>query len=238
MAQNVKITETDIKKIVHCTVEKVLREWSALDEMAYPVTFNIEQFKKLPSFAARIRYCQDKLQRIASGSSRIVYKIDNEKVLKLAKNRKGIAQNQNETDYYLQQIGCFAKIYDFDDENYLWVEMQLARKAKPSDFQKITGYKFDVICAWIDYCRQSYTPGNFYRNRLYDELFKSKDFQDNYEYSIFYMLQDYLGNYALRNTGDLQRISSWGVVSNNGQEQLVLVDFGLTDDTYNQYYNR
>ena len=41
-------------------------------------------FKSLPSFAARVRYCNEKLQRISSGSARIVYKIDDEKVLKLA----------------------------------------------------------------------------------------------------------------------------------------------------------
>ena len=72
-----------------------------IDEMAYPVSFNMDEFKMLKTFAARIKYCQARLQRISSGSSRIVYKIDNEKVLKLAKNRKGIAQNEAEGgDYY------------------------------------------------------------------------------------------------------------------------------------------
>ena len=238
MGQRIHITENDIKEMVHCTVKKILKDGSVLNEMAYPVTFNMELFKNLHSFAARIRYCQERLQRIASGSSRIVYKIDDEKVLKLAKNQKGIAQNQNETDYYLQQIGCFAKVYDFDNENYLWVEMQLATKAKPSDFERITGYKFDVICAWIDYCHESYSGRKFYRNRAYDEIFNSEEFQENYEYSIFYMIQDYLGNYGLESTGDLKRISSWGVVRNGGQEELVLIDFGLTDNTYETYYNK
>ena len=72
-----------------------------IDEMAYPVSFNMAEFKMLTTFVERIRYCQTRLQRISSGSARIVYKIDNEKVLKLAKNRKGIAQNEAEGgDYY------------------------------------------------------------------------------------------------------------------------------------------
>ena len=72
-----------------------------IDEMAYPVSFNMAEFKTLTMFAERIRYCQTRLQRISSGSARIVYKIDNEKVLKLAKSRKGIAQNEAEGgDYY------------------------------------------------------------------------------------------------------------------------------------------
>ena len=72
-----------------------------IDEMAYPVSFNMAEFKTLKTFAERIRYCQTRLQRISSGSARIAYKIDNEKVLKLAKSRKGIAQNEAEGgDYY------------------------------------------------------------------------------------------------------------------------------------------
>ena len=72
-----------------------------IDEMAYPVSFNMAEFKTLTTFAECIRYCQTRLQRISSGSARIVYKIDNEKVLKLAKSRKGIAQNEAEGgDYY------------------------------------------------------------------------------------------------------------------------------------------
>ena len=72
-----------------------------INEMAYPFSFNMDEFKMLKTFAARIKYCQARLQRISSGSSRIVYKIDSEKVLKLAKNRKGIAQNEAEGgDYY------------------------------------------------------------------------------------------------------------------------------------------
>ena len=59
-----------------------------IDEMAYPASFNMEEFKNCNSFAARVRYCQARLPRISSGSSRIVYKIDDEKVLKLAKNAK------------------------------------------------------------------------------------------------------------------------------------------------------
>ena len=72
-----------------------------IDEMAYPVSFNMAEFKTLTTFAERIRYCQTRLQSISSGSARIVYKIGNEKVLKLAKSRKGIAQNEAEGgDYY------------------------------------------------------------------------------------------------------------------------------------------
>lgn len=208
-----------------------------IDEMAYPVSFNIDEFKTLTTFAARIRYCQTRLQRISSGSSRIVYKIDDKKVLKLAKNRKGIAQNKAEGgDYYKNTIGCFAEIYDVDN-NYLWIEMQLARKAKLSDFKHLTGYNFDVMCQWIYNCRSRYSRGGGY-DKSYDRIFNSEEFEEGLEnYSIFADVQEYLCNYQLDSVGDLTILSSWGVVNDEyGQEELVIIDSGLSDDVWADYY--
>jgi mRNA-degrading endonuclease RelE of RelBE toxin-antitoxin system len=72
-------------------IKELLRE-NLLED--YPTSWSIEEFKKLNSFNARIKYCNQHLTRISSGSSRVVYKIDDEKVLKLAKNKKGLAQNE------------------------------------------------------------------------------------------------------------------------------------------------
>ena len=82
------ITESQLKNII----QKELEE-------DYPINWNVEDFKKLNSFNKRIQYCEEKLTRISSGSSRIVYKIDESKVLKLGKNKKGIAQNEAEIDF-------------------------------------------------------------------------------------------------------------------------------------------
>ena len=54
----------------------------------YPSSWNIEEFANLKSFNQRKNYCEQNLRRISSGSGRIVYQVDNEKVLKLAKNKK------------------------------------------------------------------------------------------------------------------------------------------------------
>lgn len=75
-----------IKQRLSESMEDSLFE-SLLDE-DYPTSFDMGHFKTLTKFAERVRYCEENLQRISSGSARIVYKIDNEKVLKLAKNEK------------------------------------------------------------------------------------------------------------------------------------------------------
>ena len=64
----------------------------------YPTQFDMNLFKSLKTFKERIEYCEANLKKIGSGSSRIVYQVDNNKVLKLAKNKKGIAQNETEID--------------------------------------------------------------------------------------------------------------------------------------------
>lgn len=206
-----------------------------LNEATYPEEFDMNYFKSLTSFNKRIQYCEAFLQRLSSGSSRIVYKIDENTVLKLAKNQKGIAQNEVEGqhDCYRDNMNMFAKIYD-TDENYLWIEMQLAKKAKPSDFKRLTGYDFNTVCYWIDYCK----PDRYRNSNPLKTFFDSPEFEENWdEYGLLAELQEYIGNYDVP-IGDLKRISSWGVVNGEYGEELVLIDYGLTNDVFNNYYKR
>ena len=212
------------------------KDGDVLAEMAYPITFNMEEFKNITSYSGRIKYCQERLHKLGAGSSRVVFQIDDDKCLKLAKNAKGIAQNAAETDKYLEQIGIAATTYDYHPD-YQWIEMQLARRAKQSDFKKLTPYDFYTFCAWVDYIHSQYSRQRRWRDTRMDELFKSENFWETIEYTLFDEVQEYLSNYTLEATGDLQRISSWGVVKdNNGEERLVLIDYGLTDDVAKQYY--
>lgn len=208
-------------------------------EMAYPAAFSMDTFKSLKTFNDRIKYCTEKLGRqLGSGSSRRVFPIDDEKVLKLAMNKKGLAQNEAECDWFLQQIGLFAKVYDVD-ENYKWIEMQRARKAKASDFKRLTGFNFMFICEYINYVHSLYTRNRYarnFRNASYDQMFQEIAERDDYYDSIFGMLYDYMANTQLESIGDLKRLSSWGVVVENGEESLVMIDYGLNDDVAKEYY--
>lgn len=212
-----------------------------VDEMAYPVGFNMDTLVSLPSYDKRLKYCQQYLQKIGAGSSRIVFAVDDEKVLKVAKNQKGIAQNQEEMqDWRQNYYDCFAKVYDASEDG-IFLEMQAARRAKPSDFKRLTGYGFDVMCAWIEYTANLYLPRNrqHYRNSNYDELFDSEEWADGLDnYNLFSRIHSYLCDTCTQAYGDFERISSWGVVSEDGEEKLVLIDFGLTDEIFDDYYNK
>jgi mRNA-degrading endonuclease RelE of RelBE toxin-antitoxin system len=232
-------TESQIKHIIKENMNNELAN--------YPQSFNMDTFKSLNSYNKKIKYCNDNLQRIASGSSRIVYKIDDATVLKLAKNQKGLAQNEAETQYRddMYAPNIFAEVYD-NDENFYWIEMQLAKKAKPSDFKRLTGYDFKTFQNFVIYSAQQYLPRRSYGFSIpseYKQLFDSEEFQNNVwdnGDSIFYKVNEYLTNYQIEKYGDVQRISSWGVVKDKhvATDKLVLIDYGLTDDICNQYYSR
>lgn len=51
----------------------------------------LPELQNIRSFAGKIRLADQNLSRIGSGTGRAVYDVDGEKVLKLAKNPKGIA---------------------------------------------------------------------------------------------------------------------------------------------------
>ena len=59
--------------------------------------FSFERLKQISSFNGKMRFCKEFLgDSIGRGSSRLVFQIDDEWVLKLAMNSKGIAQNEEE----------------------------------------------------------------------------------------------------------------------------------------------
>lgn len=204
---------------------------SLLDE-DYPLTFNMEHFKTLRSFNQRIQYCEQNLQRISSGSSRIVYKIDNEKVLKLAKNQKGLAQNEVEIEYSSEYLldGTVAKVFEYD-ENNLWLEMQLARKCTPTLFKQITNFSFDDFRKAInDYGMQSGNGGSGQKSGL-DPKIEEIMWEDEFVRGIF----DFIGNYGIP-VADLMRLNSYGIVSEKGQNHIVIIDYGLTHGIHASYY--
>lgn len=215
------------KLIIEQEVEKILDE-------EYPSSFDMEYFKTLNSFSKRIKYCEEHLQRIGGGSSRIVYKIDDEKVLKLAKNEKGLAQNEVEIEYsgdgYMNSI--LANVFEYHDQNQ-WVEMELARKMSKGEFKKIIGISFDVYSDFIMDFYYRNNPSGFNRGgKKFPEEINDFMWENEFTRDIL----DYIGSYDII-PGDLGRTSTYGIVKRNGNDSIVIIDYGLSKDVFNKYYN-
>lgn len=211
---------------------KLTEIYSEMLDEDYPSSFSMDEFKKLNSFNKRVKYCEANLKRISSGSSRIVYLIDDDKVLKLAKNTKGVAQCDVEIEYgnYYDISDIVAKTFDSHPDG-LWVEMELARKLTSSDFKRITGFNFkDFGQAVLYHAHVANGRGN-------NPHFKPKDYDNMWEEEFSSSIFNFIGGYGISKAGDLARFNSYGVVDRDGDDTIVIIDYGLTDDVYDSYYS-
>lgn len=215
------------------TLIKIKDSDEEYDEMNEQDTgFDRKTFDSIQSFAKRKQYADQHYQKLGAGSSRIVYKLPSGNVLKLAKNAKGLAQNENECglgqDQYFGEL--LAKVVDCD-QNDLWVVSEEAKKITPQRFEEITGTNFEEVGKLI---RNVYA-GN--RSRSMDQVVKQDQaiIDELYENQFVSQLLEMMNSYNL-GAGDLARIDSYGEVLRNGQPDIVLRDYGLNDEIWKQHY--
>lgn len=193
----------------------------------YPEAFSVTELEAQKSYAAKKRYLAQHLKKIGAGTAREVYLVDNTKVLKLAKNDKGVAQNSVESQGFIQQrySDVVAQVFASDDNDY-WIEMELARKTTPNRFKELTGFDFkkygEMLRFVLDGISYGQKPSQELVDAFYDHPFAGE---------ITQMSQD-----LTMVSGDLIRISGYGEVNRNGKPTVVLVDYGLDAQTYEDYY--
>ena len=216
-----------------------LSDTNELYEAAMP-QFNLQTLSSIKSFAGRLKYCKQMLGPIfGSGSSRVIFEIDDNKVLKLAKNQKGIAQNEFEDD--TSRYGSIVvKVFECADD-YTWLVEENCIPAKEKDFEQILGMPFETYCDLVKhsfnrYCRNgrqanTYTLSPIECDRLLDQLYE----QD--EYGFIPQLFNLMGDYQLP-WGDLTRISTYGMVNRDGEPEIVVIDSGLSEEILDTYYRR
>lgn len=209
--------------------------FSDIDE-EYPKTWNLETFKALQSFSKRIAYCNQHLQRISSGSSRIAYKIDEVMVLKLAKNRKGIAQNGVEKDRFIQQSygDIAAKVFAVD-ENDLWLEMELAKKLTPNRFKSLVGTSPENVWRYLAGYHYEHKGKKreleYWKNKIPTDELKKLEEEDSFGNRMVSLMLDM--DFPI---GDFGRISTYGEVLRNGTPSVILIDFGLNKSVLSDFY--
>lgn len=201
--------------------------------------FELETFRKLPSFNQRIKYCQQSLVRLSSGSSRIVYELGDGKVLKIAKNRIGLVQNQHEfdlsEDWVFSNYEIITNVFD-GDQNGEWIISEKAEKMTKPLFKKVTGYGWEefIQALYAENERINGTKPNYRPNQeaLAELIEKIWEDEDSLPYRIFNMI----GTYPDLLIGDIAKLNSWGVVKRNGTLQAVLIDYGITQQDFDSLY--
>lgn len=200
--------------------------------------FSFETLRSLPTFISRKKYCDMYLgYHVGKGSSRIVYQIDDNKVLKLAWNQKGIAQNREEFSFSQEWlVDVTPEVFNemSDIENYTYITSEYVLPAKEKDFKEVFGINFRqfqtlviTVAGWYDYKLSRY-----HQTFTDEEINKISDF--NIDICQFI---NYISNYQPP-IGDMLRLINYGLVNREGKLMIVLLDSGLTEDIYNQYYKK
>jgi len=203
-----------------------------LQETPLPDDWDKSKYKSHNSFASRIRYAVERAQKIGTGSSRVAFEIEYEgrpTILKIAKNKKGIAQNDYESqmlnDYYATGLGILIPMIDHDEENEYptWLHLEKAEKMKPNQFKQFfNGLRPEEM---LNVAR--YGSGKIQVPPETAEKY-SQHIEDN-EYIDGVV--DLIGNYDI-GENDLSRLANWGVYKN----EPVIIDIGGSSEVMKLHY--
>lgn len=171
---------------------------------------DIDNFTQLHKFADRKKYADENYKLLNKGTGRYVYDINNEYVLKLAKNNKGIEQNKTEIN--ISKSGKYnditANVVEFD-VNGLYLIQQKAYRLTEQSFKDITGLQLQ---GFLYYLR-------------HDKEWDGENVK-------FYNKVNSLVNEFELDRFDITNESSWGIINNN----VVMVDYGLDMNTARKLY--
>lgn len=219
-----------------------------LDEMPLPTDWDPEQLNLRQTFKNRLKYALDRAKRLGGGSSRVAMIIEYEgrpTALKVAKNAKGLAQNEAEIsvldDGYLGNLSIVIPLIDYDKANNrpVWIQTEVAKKITAQTLMKL----LHTPSMWLftnkvrnilglrkphemddDRLKQQYFETH---NNLWQPTEKDWDIFNEYASEV----ADLVGNSSLE-PGDLASANNWGVY--NGRP--VIIDLGLSSDVWQQYY--
>lgn len=225
-----------MKIIITEKQESAIKRFIVNEAMSDEFSFDI--LKSLKTFRDRKNYCDKYLGfNVGSGSSRLVYQLDDEKVLKLAKNEKGIAQNEQEYSFGQEKfVDVTPHIFNemCDLVNFTFIVSEYVLPAKEKDFMELYGINFKTFISVINTVNVWYGGKRYLGIKvLSDEEMKYLQ-EENPDIKEFV---DYVSNYNPP-IDDMLRLANYGMVMREGSPQIVLLDSGLTDEIYNKYYKK
>ena len=195
------------------------------------------------------------LPYMGRGSSRVVYALSTGKVLKISRDEKGIAQTEAEISVWTNPSTkeVAAQVFDFDPD-YNWSVMEIARTFKHMDsynFEATLEHELKIPHAYgvrlsiYDIVKEllaDHSDNDEYSDNI---LTKFLDLTHPEEYVMRKKLKRYLENphpFVLKIV-DLIRnndLNIGDVVSDHfgktADGRIVLIDYGLSEDVAEQYY--
>ena len=212
-----------------------------INETPLPSDWDSSKFN-IPSksFKPIIDYALERATKIGTGSSRIAFEVEYEgrpTILKIARNKKGLAQNEVESkmlsDGYIEKMELTIPLIDYDTTNIqpLWIHTEKANKVTEKKLCKLL--HCDNLFQLIQMVKSKYKNSSLYAHyynelkeiNTEDELEDLVDLVDN----LYSLSKDF--NIAL---GDFQKTNSWGLYKGKP----VIIDIGLSMEVYDLHYKK
>jgi hypothetical protein len=205
---------------------------------------------KVTSHKKAIDSALEKAKRLGQGSSRAVFTLIDpqygETVIKIAKNKKGLAQNEFELGILRDRFhpDILPELYDYDKDSAmliksngqpLWLQVEKVNKISSQQFEQL----LNIHPEFIDYYLCSVlTPNAKHISTILNSEQKKKYEEDNIkeqcdEDEFVQELLSLAGNYGL-DIGDLTTSENYG----EKDGKLIIVDVGLSEEIFNKYYRR
>lgn len=205
-------------------------------EAPLPEDWDSEIFSDRVPFKTRVEYAKERAQQVGSGSSRIAFEIPYEgrkTVLKIAKNSKGMAQNEVEVEMLnnaraLNANDIVVPEIDHDETSSspTWIHMEYAPRLKSKqEWKRFTGVNLQDFIYYVIDVRDGRAPGHFDRQGVIDAIDNGGQGEYLADLTDFIISSGMMPN-------DLSRYSNWGWY--NGRP--VIIDLGLSPEVFTSYY--
>lgn len=224
-----------------------IKEVEAVDEMALPADWDPTALGHDKTFKSRLQYVRQRAARLGGGSSRIAVIIpDNgrDTVLKVAKNKKGMAQNEAEVeilkDGYLGRLDIVIPLIDYDKQNPIptWLQTEKANKVNNLTLRKLlhcdkTNWGLSYF---VDAVRVKSGQPKRYSDSLQsikESLLKAGQSEEDLEIFMGYAdeVADLVGSSSLL-PDDMNNPANWGEYKGRP----VIIDLGFTEAVMPLYY--
>ena len=232
------VLESNIRNYVRNLIHEAMEAGFSVQDLKNELTNDLQGVKDQAEYRVKINhflkggydYCVKMLgEPIGNGSSRAVFQIDDTRVLKLATNIKGVAQNKAEvTAYHQSPIKTFMPIIynDSDMENYFYVISEYVLPANEEDFKNLLGVPFYIF-------KNIILDSMVIDNEIEHAMEKYKDLPTVYTLLQYILTMSKSGV----NINDWVNISNWGLTMRNGKPTMVTLDNGYTRNVAKLFYH-
>ena len=190
-------------------------------------TFSFDELDKIKGFYEMKSYCEKHLgEPIGNGSSRLVFQIDDERVLKVAYNEHGIQQNKVEAKTAKRNNGLLPYIYRCG-KGFRYLLSEYVLEATAEDVRHCLGMEAQKFFSIIDDIGDA--------NESRSGYMAVSEHAENDPTGTIDRIYDYVRDNDIP-VDDMTFLGNWGLTRRNGKEVLVLLDSGWNRDTKNMYY--